>query len=149
MRYMAEKRLAFPPSAVWDVLKDLRHFAENDPFHHDFVWHDGPREGIGARFGLRHTYSPIFPFGSDDVECIVTEWKQGEAQSVLETNRRRYRSHTQRFELIPIGQDGTLVRFCVIYRGVPWILLPWRLWVDFWVLRRMRQKLDEIEKAVR
>lgn len=146
MRYSVERRIPFPISSVWSVLTDLRHFAANDPFHHDFAWTGERREGMGAGFRLRHTYSPIFPFGSDEVVCLVTEWKPGESQSILETNRRRYRSHSQRFSLVPLRFGDTLVRYDVIYRGIPWLLLPWRLWVGYWVKRRMRQKLEDLER---
>ena len=146
VRYSVERRIPFPTASVWQVLADLRHFAENDPFHHDFAWNGERREGIGASFGLRHTYAPIFPFGSDRVDCLVTEWNPGEAQSILEANVRRYRSHTQRFSLAPLRFGDTLVRYDIFYRGIPWPLFPWRLWVSYWVKRRMRQKLEDIER---
>ena len=146
MRYRVERNIPFSPLIVWSVLRDLRHFADNDPYHHDFRWLGERREGAGAKFGLRHSYAPIYPFASDEVACTVTEWEPGEAQTIVEANRRKYRSHTQRFTLTPL-RFGSLVRFEVTLVGPPMWLLPWRLWVDFWALRRMRQKLADIETA--
>jgi hypothetical protein len=148
MRYAVERRLTYSPLVVWNALRDLRHFAENDPYHHDFRWVGDRREGVGAEFVLGHSYAPLFPFGPDEVTCRVTEWEPGERQTIVETNRRAYRSHWQRFTLIHDRYD-TMIRFEIGYRGIPWLLLPWRLWVGFMVTRRMRQKLADIEKRCR
>jgi len=149
MRYRVDRIVPFARDRVWRSLADLRHFAaDEDPFHHQLTF-TGPEEGRGARFTMEHTYWPIFPFPRDRVEAEVTEWQPPERLTVLERNpRRRIMSHTQRFLVEEVAPGRSRVIFEIVYRGIPWLLLPWKLWVDHRVTARMRDKLAELEAAI-
>jgi hypothetical protein len=141
-----ERWMPLTTEEVWKYLSDLSHFGRHDPFHHDFRFTGGKTCGYGARFILRHTYIPIFPLPSDHVVCSVTAWRPEELLTIAEKNPVRLKSHTQSFEIIAAVEGRALVRFTITYRGIPWILLPWRLWATWLVKKRMAQKLREIER---
>src|SRR5688572_29529908 len=143
---VTERTISVPAQRVWEYLSDLTHFGRHDPFHHDFRFVTPHKSGLGVEFDLRHTYLPIFPLPSDHVRCRVTRWEALRRVSILETNRSRLKSHTQDFELSPVSAGVTQVRFTIIYRGVPTILLPWRMWATWLVQKRMAEKLRQIER---
>jgi hypothetical protein len=92
---------------------------------------------------MRHTYFPVFPLAADEVICTITQWKPGQARTLLEKNRKRYRSHVQRFKLISQGAD-TIVEYTITYQGIPAWLVPLAQWVGWRVTHRMKEKLAEI-----
>lgn len=143
---VADRQISAPAQRVWAYLSDLTHFGRHDPFHHDFRFSGPQHSGLGTEFMLRHTYLPIFPLPSDHVRCRVTRWETAQRITVLETNRSRFKSHTQDFELSPVGASVTLVRFTITYHGIPWLLLPWRMWATWLVRKRMAEKLRQIER---
>ena len=146
MQYTERRVIRFPAAIIWNVLADLRHFERNDPYHHDLVFLDGQKRGEGARFTMRHTYVPIHPFRPDSVTCTVRTWEPDRRLVLHERNEKPFKSHVQEFVLQSIGMNETLVIFNITYRGVPLFLLPWKLWADWLVHRRMKQKLREIEE---
>lgn len=143
MEYRATCAIRCDPSRVWNALKDVRHFACNDPFHHDFAFLTARKFGVGTAFKIRHTYFPVFPLASDEVVCTITQWEPARGLTLLEKNRKRYRTHAQRFELFPRGTD-TIVEYTISYNGVPPWLIPFAQWVRWLVTRRMKEKLAEI-----
>lgn len=143
---VAERKISVSPQRVWEYLSDVTHFGRHDPFHHDFQFVSPQKDGPGTEFTLRHTYLPIFPLPSDIVHCRVTRWEPERRISILETNPVRLKSHTQDFKLSPVGDGVTLVRFTITYHGIPWLLLPWRMWATWLVRKRMQAKLRQIER---
>lgn len=145
MDYHVNRVLPWAPQSIWRVLSDVSHFARDDPFHHDFTYITERKSGHGTTFRIRHTYLPIFPFAADEVVCTVTQWEPERAQTLVERNRKAYRSHTQRFTLTPLGA-ATLLQYTITYKGVPSWLLPLSLWVRWRVKRRMEEKLTQIAR---
>lgn len=143
---VTDRQISVPAQRVWEYLSDLTHFGRHDPFHHDFRFIAPQKRGLGTEFMLHHTYLPIFPLPSDQVRCRVTRWETSRRITVLETNRSRFKSHTQDFELSPVSASVTLVRFTITYRGIPKLLLPWRMWATWLVQKRMAEKLRQIER---
>ena len=147
-KYAAERLVRLPAEPIWKVLSDLSHIARNDPYHHDFKFVEGSlQEGKGATFITTHSYWPIFPFPRDEVVCKVIDWQPLARVTVVEKSQKKYRSHIQDFTLEPCGQYVTVVHFEVNLFSIPWWLWPLRAWVTFKALRRMRQKLKEVEEA--
>lgn len=144
-RLSADRLIPYRSSVVWEVLSDFRHFARNDPYHHDFSYVSEQRRGRGTKFTMRHTYWPIYPFRSDWVKSTVTQFEPGVLLSIFERNDRAYRSHTQSFLLEPVEKMCTKVTFVVSFRDIPLLLLPWRLWVYRLVRKRLNEKLAELQ----
>ena len=143
---VADRQIPVSTQRVWEYLSDLTHFGRHDPFHHDFRFETPRQSGTGAEFTLRHTYLPIFPLPSDHVRCRVTRWEPARRVTILEMSGSRFKSHTQDFELSPVSAGVTLVRFTITYRGIPMLLLPWRMWATWLVRKRMAEKLRQIER---
>ncbi|TSC83045.1 MAG: hypothetical protein G01um101419_317 [Parcubacteria group bacterium Gr01-1014_19] len=143
MIYSASRVIKADPQKIWDLLSDLRHFAKNDPFHSDFKFESEQREGVGAKFSVEHNYKPIFPFGSDRVMCTVSAWQPLGEVAINEKNPRHWwMDHSQRFVIEPV-EDGVRVSYFISYIGVPW---PFSIWVSRLVLKRMNEKLAEVEQ---
>lgn len=145
MEYCVSRVLPWSRQRIWQVLNDVRHFARHDPFHHNLVYMTGRRSGLGTMFRIRHSYLPIFPFAADEVVCTVTQWEPERTQTLLERNRKAYRSHTQRFTLTPLGA-ATLLEYAITYKGIPSWLVPVAQWVRWRVKRRMDEKLTQIAR---
>src|SRR5712691_7673727 len=103
MECRVSRDISNAPQRIWSVLEDVRHFARNDPFHHDFAYLSSRKSGLGTAFRMRHTYFPIFPLAADEVVCTVTQWQPERTLTLLEKNQKKYRTHTQRFTLVPQG----------------------------------------------
>lgn len=116
MEYRVSRILPWVPQRVWRVLKDVSHFARDDPFHHDFAYITEQKSGLGTMFRIRHTYLPIFPFVADDAVCTITQWEPERIQTLLEKNRWAYRTHTQRLTLTAL-RAATVVEYTITYRG--------------------------------
>ncbi len=145
MRYRVFRELPYDAEVVLGVLADLRgHFTASDPYHHDLRFLTQAEQGLGAKFEVRHTYWPVFPFAPDRVECTVTDWAPGKRLVINERNERAYRNHTQIFSIENLGPGLCRLTYEILYIGIPAGLLPLRLWVDRKVLARMREKLGEL-----
>ena len=145
MLYKTSRILPYSPDVVWRVIGDVRHYIHQDPFHSELVFTSSHHEGEGVTFTLRHRYWPNFPFFFVFLACRVSVSKPEREQVLVETNAKTYRNHTQRFLLEPVG-DGTLVKYEIQYMGIPMWLFPWRWWVLWSVVRRMEEKLLDVEK---
>jgi hypothetical protein len=146
MLYTAFRVLPYSPAQVWRIIGDIRHFVYKDPFHSDLVFTSDQREGQGVQFTLRHSYWPNFPFRPDTVECLISVSRVEREQVLVETNVQAYRSHTQRFLLEKV-EGGTRLVYEIQYMGIPHWLLPWKMWVKWNVLRRMKEKLRDVEEV--
>jgi hypothetical protein len=148
MTYTVERTLPFSPFVIWAVLSDLTHFARNDPYHHNLRFISDKREGVGTQFKVSHRYWPIFPLCPDEVIFEVEIWDPKRILRARETNRKKYRTHTQEFLLVE--EDGktdcTTVQYNLYSAHIPLFpLLPLRIWAECMVTRRMNQKLAELE----
>ena len=146
MEYRVTRTLPHPPDRIWQVLKDVDHFARDDPFHHDFAYIGERRSGVGTSFTLRHTYWPIFPFAADRITCTITQSEPERIQTLLERNDKSYRTHVQRFVLSAKG-TGTIVEYTITYGGIPAWMFPFSHWVRWLVTRRMRAKLGQLARS--
>lgn len=147
MLYTASRVLPYSPAKVWRVLSDVRHYVHKDPFHSDLVFVSTQHEGVGTTFTMRHKYWPNFPFWPDMVSARISVSEPEREQVLVETNVRAYRNHVQRFVLEPVeGSEATKVTYLITYMGIPMWLYPWRAWVQWRVVRRMEEKLRDLEE---
>ncbi len=147
MIYSACHNLPFNPTQTWEILRNLQHYVDRDPFHSNLRFLNYQREGQGVQFRMHHSYFPNFPFFPDEVLATVTVWQPEQQQTILEENPKTYRNHTQTFLLEPTT-NGTKLTYQVQYMGIPMWLLPWRLWVHWNVTRRLHEKLRQLEETI-
>lgn len=148
MTYTVERTLPFSPFVIWAVLSDLTHFTRNDPYHHHLRFAGSQREGAGTQFKVSHRYWPIFPLCADEVMFEVEIWDPKRILRARETNRKKYRTHTQEFLLVEDqdNADHTIVQYNLYSANIPLFpLFLLRFWAEHMVTRRMEDKLAELE----
>lgn len=148
MNYTVERALPFTPFVVWSVLSDLTHFERNDARRNDFELLHSSREGKGTRFRIKHTLWPIYPFRPNEVICTVTEWRPQLQLEVIEENRKAHLTLTQTFlvfenEEVP---NSTIIQHEIRFPYPRSHFFFWDFIVMFMSTRRMKQKLEAIEK---
>jgi len=157
LEVMAERRFHFPypPDQVWSVIATVAHWGA-DAFHNEITEIHG-ESGPGARFGMRHTNSPIIPWPMADQRFmgVMTDWVDGERQSVSELNLsdaagpRRTPDHQQTIALAADGAGATAVTYTVATIRIaglnPVIRFFFRPWARLQLRRAIEKKRRHME----